>query len=195
MNNRETRQAGNQSDQPSQPNQPNKRPKDKRRFSFYWIYAILFAVLIGLQFYGRDTITPTDSMLMSFAPTGDTYVNSIQGDRDNNGGAYIGEQIAFDRTLTDQERDYLMKKFDLKIDRNDLSEAAHGYVAYQYAMYGMANVPSNFIDEAAQKMLNDRQQVERLSEQVAEQKVIAAVKDIISFDKKSISVEKFRELK
>ena len=91
--------------------------------------------------------------------------------------------------------DFLMKKFDLKIDRNDLSEAAHGYVAYQYAMYGMGNVPSNFIDEAAQKMLTDRQQVERLSEQVAEQKVIAAVKDIISFDKKSISVEKFRELK
>ena len=91
--------------------------------------------------------------------------------------------------------DYLMKKFDLKIDRNDLSEAAHGYVSYQYAMYGMANIPSNFIDEAAQKMLADRQQVERLSEQVAEQKVIAAVKDVISFDKKSISVEKFRELK
>ena len=91
--------------------------------------------------------------------------------------------------------DFLMKKFDLKIGRNDLSEAAHGYVAYQYAMYGMGNVPSNFIDEAAQKMLTDRQQVERLSEQVAEQKVIAAVKDIISFDKKSISVEKFRELK
>ena len=91
--------------------------------------------------------------------------------------------------------EYMMKKLDLKIDRNDLSEAAHGYVAYQYAMYGMANVPSNFIDEAAQKMLTDRQQVERLSEQVAEQKIIAAVKDIISFDKKSISVEKFRELK
>ena len=105
----------------------------------------------------------------------------------------------FDAFLADYKwqlvSDYLMKKFDLKIDRNDLSEAAHGYVSYQYAMYGMANVPSNFIDEAAQKMLNDRQQVERLSEQVAEQKVISAVKDIISFDKKSISVEKFRELK
>jgi len=91
--------------------------------------------------------------------------------------------------------EYMMKKLDLKIDRNDLSEAAHGYVAYQYAMYGMGNVPSNFIDEAAQKMLTDRQQVERLSEQVAEQKIIAAVKDIISLDKKSISVEKFRDLK
>lgn len=118
-----------------------------------------------------------------------------------NEGKFTMEDIEkeFDAFLADYKWqlvcDYLMKKFDLKIDRNDLSEAAHGYVSYQYAMYGMANVPSNFIDDAAEKMLTDRQQVERLSEQVAEQKVIAAVKDIISFDKKSISVEKFRELK
>ena len=92
-------------------------------------------------------------------------------------------------------RGYIMQKFNLKVSQADIQAAAESYVAYQYAMYGMANVPSNFIDEAAQKMLTDRQQVERLSEQVAEQKVIAAVKDIISFDKKSISVEKFRELK
>ncbi len=114
---------------------------------------------------------------------------------------YTMEEIEkeFPAFLTDYKwqlvSEYMMKKLDLKIDRNDLSEAAHGYVAYQYAMYGMGNVPANFIDEAAQKMLTDRQQVERLSEQVAEQKIIAAVKDIISFDKKSISVEKFRELK
>ena len=91
--------------------------------------------------------------------------------------------------------DFLMSKFDLKIEKKDIEDAARGYVAYQYAMYGMANVPQNFIDESAQKMLADGQQVQRLSEQVAEQKVIAAVKDIISFDKKAISVEKFRELK
>ena len=43
-------------------------------------------------------------------------------------------------------------------------------------------------------MLDDQQQVQRLYEQVAEQKVINAVKDVITLDKKSISVEKFREL-
>lgn len=91
--------------------------------------------------------------------------------------------------------DFLMKKFDLKITKEDIEDAARGYVSYQYAMYGMANVPEQFIAESAQKMLADRQQVERLSESVAEQKVITAVKDVISFDKKSISVEKFRELK
>jgi cell division protease FtsH len=42
--------GGNNSRQPNQPN----NPKGKRRFSFMWIYAILFAVLIGLQLFGRD---------------------------------------------------------------------------------------------------------------------------------------------
>ena len=61
-------------------------------------------------------------------------------------------------------------------------------------MYGMSNVPEQFIHESAQKMLDDQQQVQRLYEQVAEQKVINAVKDVITLDKKSISVETFREL-
>ena len=118
-----------------------------------------------------------------------------------NKGKFTMEDIEkeFDAFLADYKwqmvSDFLMNKFDLKIDKNDVAEAARGYVAYQYAMYGMSNVPEQFIEESAQKMLSDGQQVQRLSEQVAEQKVIAAVKDIITLDKKSISVEKFRELK
>ena len=118
-----------------------------------------------------------------------------------NKGKFTQEDIdkEFDAFLADYKwqmvSDFLMKKFDLKITREDVADAARGYVSYQYAMYGMANVPEQFIEESAQKILSDGQQVQRLSEQVAEQKVIAAVKDIISFDKKAISVEKFRELK
>ncbi|MDD5950997.1 MAG: trigger factor [Bacteroidales bacterium] len=117
-----------------------------------------------------------------------------------NKGKFTMEDIdkEFDAFLVDYRwqmiNEYLMKKFELKVDEKDLVEAAHGYVAYQYAMYGMSNVPEQFIHEAAQKMLDDQQQVQRLYEQVAEQKVINAVKEVITLDKKSISVEKFREL-
>ena len=62
MKNKETNDAGKQPNQPPQPNQPNKRPNDKKRISFYWIYAILFAVLIGLQFFGRDAATPQEKI-------------------------------------------------------------------------------------------------------------------------------------
>ena len=49
MENKQTT-GGNNPRQPNQPNQPNR----KRRFNFMWVYAILFVVLIGLQFIGRD---------------------------------------------------------------------------------------------------------------------------------------------
>ena len=65
MNTKETKEAGNnpnQPTQPNQPNQPNQKPNGKRRFNFMWIYAILFAVLIGLQFFGRDAVTPKEEI-------------------------------------------------------------------------------------------------------------------------------------
>ena len=62
MKNKETNGAGNQPNPSPQPNQPNKRPNDKKRFSFYWIYAILFVVLIGMQFFGRDAAAPQEKI-------------------------------------------------------------------------------------------------------------------------------------
>ena len=50
---------------------------------------------------------PTAPALVGIRATGDTHVNSIQEDRGVPGGAWVGEQIAFSRTLTDRERDYL----------------------------------------------------------------------------------------
>lgn len=41
--------------QPNHPQQPNRNPKGKKRFNMMWLYAALFAVLIGLQFFGKDT--------------------------------------------------------------------------------------------------------------------------------------------
>lgn len=91
--------------------------------------------------------------------------------------------------------DKLMEKFDLKVTDDDLKEAALGYVQYQYAMYGMSNIPAEFIQESANKMLADEKQAQNLAENVASQKVISTVKEKISLGKKTISVEKFRELK
>ena len=92
-------------------------------------------------------------------------------------------------------RDYLMGKYGLKVEDKDLREAAEAYVAYQYAMYGMGNVPQELLKGAAENVMKDENQMRRVTESVEEQKVIAAVKDVISLASKKISVEKFRELK
>ena len=62
MENNETKGMGNNPNQPGQPDQPNQRPNGKRRFNLMWIYAILFAVLIGVNFFGRGAVTPQEEI-------------------------------------------------------------------------------------------------------------------------------------
>ncbi len=62
MDNKETQGAGNNPNQPAQPNQPDQKPNGKRRFNLMWIYAILAIALIGLNFLGRDSVTPQEEI-------------------------------------------------------------------------------------------------------------------------------------
>lgn len=91
-------------------------------------------------------------------------------------------------------RESLMKKFDLKIEEKDLRDSAKAYVAYQYAMYGMGNVPEEIIENSVQNVLTDEKQLNRIIEQVEDQKVLDAIKGVIKVTSKRISVDKFREL-
>jgi len=92
-------------------------------------------------------------------------------------------------------RGSLMKKFGFEITKEDIEEAAKAFVTYQYAMYGLGNVPEEMITEAVKNVLNDQKQIDRLAEQVEDQKVIEKIKGEITLKAKKISSEKFRELK
>ncbi len=92
-------------------------------------------------------------------------------------------------------RGALLKQFELKIEDKDMLEAAKARAAYQYAMYGMGNVPEEFLTEAAAHILKDERQCRDVEEGVENEKVIAAVKERITIQNKKISEEKFRELK
>ena len=92
-------------------------------------------------------------------------------------------------------RGYMMQKFGLKVEEQDLREAAESYVAYQYAMYGMGNVPEDMIKSSARNVLEDENQRRRLEEQVEDNKTIARIREEVTVQTKKISEEKFRELK
>ena len=90
--------------------------------------------------------------------------------------------------------DKLMNDYELKISQEEIKEAARSYISYQYAMYGMPNIPGEIINGQVDQMMKDREQVQRLIENVENQKVIEAVREKITLSDKSISLEKFREL-
>ena len=91
-------------------------------------------------------------------------------------------------------RGKLMEKFGFKVEHEDIYEAAKAYVSYQYAMYGLPQVPEEMMTEAVANIMKDRRQLERLSEQVEDNKVITKIKETVKFKEKKISSEKFREL-
>ena len=92
-------------------------------------------------------------------------------------------------------RNFLMNKYDVKIEEADLLASAKGFAAYQFAMYGMNNVPDEQLESFAKNILSQEEQGRRILDQVENEKTFAAVREVVSLKKKKISVEKFRELK
>ena len=118
-----------------------------------------------------------------------------------NEGKFTAEQVEkeFPAFLEDFKwqlvRGFLMQKFGLKVSQADLQAAAESFVAYQYAMYGMAGVPENIIKSSAENVLQDQNQRRRLEEQCEDNLTIAKVREEVTLQTKKISQDKFRELK
>ncbi|MBR1576497.1 MAG: hypothetical protein IJ654_08635 [Bacteroidales bacterium] len=118
-----------------------------------------------------------------------------------NKGKYTMDQIEkeFPSFLEDFRwqlvRDFLMEKYGLQVTREDIEKAAEGYVAYQYAMYGIGNVPEEMIKDAASRILSEGKQNGMLQEQVENNKVMDALKEAITIKPKKIALSKFKELK
>lgn len=118
-----------------------------------------------------------------------------------NEGKFSVEEIEkeFDLFLADfrwqMVRGFLMEKYGVKVEEADLLASAKAFAAYQYAMYGINNVPDEHLESYAKSLLAQEKDSRRIAEQVEDQKTIEAVKNVITIKKKKISVEKFRELK
>ena len=92
-------------------------------------------------------------------------------------------------------RNFLMNKYNVKIEEADLLASAKGFAAYQFAMYGMNNVPDEQLESFAKNILSQEEQGRRILDQVENEKTFAAVREVVTLKKKKISVDKFRELK
>ncbi len=118
-----------------------------------------------------------------------------------NDGKFTIEEIEkeFDLFLEDfrwqMVRSFLMEKYSVKIEEADVLASAKALAAYQFAMYGLNNVPDEQLESYAKSILAQEKDGRRIYEQVEDQKTVDAVREQITLKNKKISVEKFRELK
>ncbi|MCQ2115812.1 MAG: trigger factor, partial [Bacteroidales bacterium] len=92
-------------------------------------------------------------------------------------------------------REAVAKQLEVKIEEADVMASAKAYAAYQFAMYGMNNVPDEQLESFAKNILSQEKESRRIIEQVENEKTINAVREIVTLKKKKISVKNFRELK
>jgi trigger factor len=112
------------------------------------------------------------------------------------GADYVEEH--FDKSIEELKwhliKEQLVKANDVKIDDNDLKETAKQATRFQFAQYGMANIPEEYIEQYAAEMLKNKEQVNGLLERCIENKLIAVLKNVVTLDHKNISVEDFGKL-
>ena len=90
--------------------------------------------------------------------------------------------------------DKLVKENEIKVEQSDLLEQAKKTTRSQFAQYGMMNIPDDILDSYANEMLKKQESVENLARQAMEDKLLEVVKNAISLQKESISMEDFGKL-
>ncbi len=117
-----------------------------------------------------------------------------------NEGKFTMEEIEKDFALFLKDfrwqmiRQYITKEQEIKMTREDLLDQARKIASYQFSMYGLNNAPQEQLDHYAETMLSNEKEGKRIYEKVEEDLVLNYVRSVITLDKKSISIEKLREL-
>ena len=91
-------------------------------------------------------------------------------------------------------KEQLVAAQGIKIEDADLKETAKEAARAQFAQYGMANVPDEYLENYAQEMLKKRENVDGLVDRAVDVKLTAALKNVVKLDEKEISLEDFQKM-
>ena len=111
-----------------------------------------------------------------------------------------GETVSeeeFQKSLTELRwhlvKEQLAKKFEVKIDDNDVLDVAKGATRDQFAQYGMANVPEDLLENYAKEMLKQEKTREALINRAVDVKLIQGIKAAITLNEEKVSVDEFNK--
>lgn len=91
-------------------------------------------------------------------------------------------------------KEQLAQKLEVKIEQADLLEFAKRMASRQFAQYGMTNIDDETITRYAQSILDDKNYRGRLVEQVGDVKLFTALKNAVTLDEKTVTLDEFKEI-
>ena len=87
-----------------------------------------------------------------------------------------------------------MSDHKLEVTKEDLNAEALKLARYQFAMYGLNNVPEEHLKGYAANILADDKQGRRIAEKAQENVVLAFVRKTVTIDNKEISSADLRKM-
>ena len=83
---------------------------------------------------------------------------------------------------------------DIKVEAPDVEEYAKKVAKAQFAQYGMIGMDDEIIANYAKDMMKKEDTLKSMIDRVADEKVIAVIKEAVKLDTKEISIEEFNKM-
>lgn len=91
-------------------------------------------------------------------------------------------------------RNRLSGKAQVKVNDEDVRNAARETARVQFAQYGMNNVPDEYVNNYADELLKKQESVQQFVDRAIDLKLIEAFKKTVKLNKKSISLDDFNKM-
>ncbi|MBN1119103.1 MAG: trigger factor [Bacteroidales bacterium] len=117
-----------------------------------------------------------------------------------NEGKFSMEEIEkdFDKFVEDLKwqllKDKITSENQIKVTEAEIKEAAKENARMQFSYYGMNNVPDEHLEAFANRTLEDKEQLRKISETKIEEKIVEHVRSVVKVDEKDITAEKFNKM-
>ena len=86
------------------------------------------------------------------------------------------------------------KDHDIKVEKEELEKAAQEMVAAQFAQYGMAYIPNEYVEKYAKELLQKEDEVRRIYEHELEDKVVDFLAEQVKLEDSEITIDEFMKL-
>lgn len=91
-------------------------------------------------------------------------------------------------------KEQLVAANNIKVEDADVKAAAKEAARMQFAQYGMNNVPDEYLDNYAGEMLKKRDSAAGFVDSAVENKLVQALKGVVTLDEKTVTLDEFNEL-
>ena len=91
-------------------------------------------------------------------------------------------------------RNKLSEKAQIKVNDEDVRNAARETARVQFAQYGMNNVPDEYVNNYADELLKKQDSVQQFVDRAIDIKLMEALKKVVNLNKKSISLDDFNKM-